>query len=83
MALPTPTELRALLELLAESLDNLTRSKYTSAAGLTVVLYDIILLMSDGEDFEPDLPTIGYTKHMQRFGWCGSHPANARCVTST
>ena len=37
------------IQLLAETIDNLTKSKYTSAAGLTVVLYDIILLMSDGE----------------------------------
>lgn len=36
------------IQLLAETIGNLTKSKYTSAAGLTVVLYDILLLMSDG-----------------------------------
>ena len=45
----TSSALEQVIQVLTETLDNLTKSKYTSAAGLTVVLYDLLLLLSDGE----------------------------------
>ncbi|KAG9057979.1 hypothetical protein FS842_002314 [Serendipita sp. 407] len=43
--LPAPL-LHAIQEL-AAALSNITKCKYTSVAGLTIVLYDILLLLSD------------------------------------
>ncbi|KAG8760351.1 hypothetical protein FRC14_003363 [Serendipita sp. 396] len=42
-----PAPLLRLMEQLADAAGNLTKSKYTSVAGLTVLLYDIVLLLSD------------------------------------
>ncbi|KAG8811702.1 hypothetical protein FRC19_003642 [Serendipita sp. 401] len=43
-----PLPLRHAIQELGVAVANITRCKYTSVAGLTVVMYDILLLMSDG-----------------------------------
>lgn len=43
----TTAGLAQILEVLAGTISNINKSRYTSAAGLTVVLYDILLLLSD------------------------------------
>ncbi|KAG8846209.1 hypothetical protein FRC20_003035, partial [Serendipita sp. 405] len=42
-----PLPLRHAIQELGVAVANITRCKYTSVAGLTVVMYDILLLMSD------------------------------------
>lgn len=44
----TPAKIDHLVQTLAETISNINKSRYTSAAGLAIVLYDILLLLSDG-----------------------------------
>jgi len=61
-SMSTTSSLAQLIQVLTETVSNIDKSRYTSAAGLTVVLYDILLLLSDEMRLVWQVPRKGLAK---------------------